>query len=87
MPVNVTGDAHVKPCLESSRSNRLPVQEPRSRIVCDKADGDVVSRARTYGHNIAPDRIDEVSGVATRNSHNIELMLKTCSIRDTKREK
>ena len=66
----------------STRGNYSPVKEPRSRIIRDETDGNVVSSAIAYGHDVAPDRIHEIRHIATRNPHNIEFVLKNGLVRD-----
>ena len=65
----------------ASSSTHSPVKYPRSRIICDKTDGHVVRRVATNGHDIAPDRIDEVRFIATRNPDNIEVVLTNNSVK------
>jgi hypothetical protein len=60
------------------------VKEPRSRIIRNETDGNVVSSAIAYGHDVAPDRIHEIRRIATRNPHNIEFMLKISLVGDKK---
>ena len=81
MPFNVTIYGHV---ASQSYSTHSPVKHPRSRIICDKTDGHVVRRVATNGHDIAPDRIDEIRLIATRNPDNIEVVLTNNSVRDKK---
>ena len=75
MPVNVTRKGRVRSRSCSTQGDNLPVKEPRSWIIRDETDSHVVSSTAAYGHDIAPDRIHEICHVATRNPHNIEMVL------------
>ena len=72
--------------LQYSPRNHSPVKEPRSRVIRGETDGHVVSSAAAYGHHIAADRIHEISGIATRNPHNIKIMLRKHLVRDKRGE-
>lgn len=78
MPVNVARRVpHMRETTDLvglERKNCLPVKEPRSGIVCDKTDGDVVC-VTAYGHGVAPDWIHKVRNVTTRYPHNIKSVL------------
>ena len=61
------------------------MKEPGARIIRDETDGHIISRVCAYGDDVAPDRIHEIRRIATRNSHDIEFMLKRNSARDNKK--
>ena len=51
----------------------VAVEEPRSRIVCEEPDGDVVPGV-THTHDISDDRVVEVVGRAPCATDYIEIM-------------
>lgn len=82
MPVNVTRYGAEFTILSNSRGDHSPVKEPGTRIISHEADSHVVCRIGACGYDIAPDRIDKISRVATRNSHNIKCVLRKGLVRD-----